>query len=465
MDENKSGVQNEESQVIQEQIVPKKKNNWKKFGKGILRSSAYAAVFGVVAGCTLVLSGSFLIKRLGLEDTLRQVVGIGTVTQTPGTSTTPGLTKPPVATKSPTDTDIPTQPGLTVTPPKATPGVIVTIDGNKTEESSASTGKVETVRDYLNIYSEIAELSEKMERSLVRITAITEGVDWFEEAYETVGNATGLYVGDNGLDMLFLVSLDSIEGATKFSVTFANDQTLPCSIISYDTNYRLAVLSVRLSAVAGIEQESLPVKASFALEEVKVGSPVMVLGNPNGHPGAMELGMITGASQSVQVIDDEVRYFTTGITKYGEGDGFVFNLDGEVIGIVNSTLSKGEKGIITAAAVCGMREVIENTLNNIPRIYCGLRLESVDTVMGGKYSLPEGVYVTEVLTGSPAMHAGIKNGDIITTVGIETVTGVRQFYEEISAVGPQSVRIIVSRDTKGGRKEQTLFLLPEARLH
>ena len=85
--------------------------------------------------------------------------------------------------------------------------------------------------------------------------------------------------------------------------------------------------------------------------------------------------------------------------------------------------------------------------------------------MGGKYDLPEGVYVTEVLMGSPAMYAGIKNGDIITNVGITPVSDVRQFYEEISAVGPQSVRILVSRDTKGERKEQTLFMTPETRLH
>jgi serine protease Do len=85
--------------------------------------------------------------------------------------------------------------------------------------------------------------------------------------------------------------------------------------------------------------------------------------------------------------------------------------------------------------------------------------------MGGKYKLPDGVYVTEVLTGSPAMYAGIKNGDIITEVGITPITGVRQFYEEISAAGPYSVRVVVSRDVKGERKEQTLYVTPETRLH
>ena len=123
------------------------------------------------------------------------------------------------------------------------------------------------------------------------------------------------------------------------------------------------------------------------------------------------------------------------------------------------------RSVITAVEVSDMQKVLEYTLNNIPRIYCGMRLESVDDVMGGKYKLPEGIYVTEVLTGSPAMYAGIKNGDIITEVGITPITGVRQFYEEISANGTESVRIVVSRDTKGERKEQEVFLSPETRLH
>lgn len=465
MEENKDRERFEEQQVIQEQIIPKKKNNWKKLGKSLLRFVIYGMTFGVFAGLTLVLTGNFLIKKLGLEKTLRQVVGIGTVTPAPTQGGAPSLTKPPVATKNPAATGSPTAPEFEVVPPETTPEITVSIGGDDSGNGTKYPVGEGTLQDYLNIYSGIAELSAELKRSLVQITAITEGVDWFEESYETIGNATGLYVGDNGLDMLFLVNLDSIEGATKFEITFADGKTLPCSIFSYDTNYRLVVLSVRLSAVEGMEKDSLPVKAKFALDEVAVGTPVMVLGNPNGHPGAMELGMITGTSQVVQVIDDEVLYVTTGITEYAEGDGFMYNLAGEVIGIVSRSLNKGEEGVITAAAVSGMREIIEKTLNNIPRVYCGMRLESVDTVLGGKYNLPDGIYVTEVLTGSPAMYAGIKNGDIITTVGITPITGVRQFYEEISKVGPQSVRILVSRDTKGERKEQTLFMTPEMRLH
>lgn len=460
MEENNESVQKEEYQVIQEEIVPKKKNRWKRLGKHVLRIVGTGVIFGAVAGAVFAFFGGVLIKRLGLESRFRQAVGIGNST----TNLNTNPTKAPVATKAPSDpVTLPPEPADST--PEATPEITVSIDGNRNEDKEPYEGKNEDVREFLTMYSGIANLAGELRNSLVQITAITEGVDWFEESYETSKSATGLYVGDNGLDMLFLTNLDSIEGATKFKVKFENGASFPCSIFAYDTNYRLAVLSVRLSEVSKLAKDELPQEAVFALDEVDVGIPVMVLGNPNGHPGAMELGMITGVSQVVQVIDNEVLYFTTGITEYAEGDGFVFNLSGEVIGMVSNTLNKGEKGVITATMMGGMKKVIDDTLNNIPRIYCGLRLESVDSVMGGKYKLPEGIYVMEVLPSSPAMNAGIKNGDIITMVGIEPITGVRRFYEEINKIGTQSVRIIVNRETKGARKEHTLFMQPETRLH
>ncbi len=468
MDENKDDVQQKEYQVIQEKIVPKKKSSWKRWGKSLLRTVILALVFGVVAGAALVVSGKILIEKLGLEGSLRQIVEIGGSTPTPKPAPTRTPTKAPTKTptKAPTASAEPSPSETVSVTPEITPEVTVTLDGGSEENPVDVIGQGESIQEFLNIYAGVAELARNLEKSLVQVTAITEGVDWFEEAYETRANAAGLYVGDNGLDMLFLVNLDSIEGATKFEVIFADGESLPGTIFSYDTNYRLAVLSVRLSAAEGIEEDSLPVRATFALDEVAAGIPVMVLGNPNGHAGAMELGMTTGVHQVVSVIDDEVFYFTTGITKYAGGDGFVFNLSGEVIGIVSSTLNKGEDGVITAAMVSGMREIIEKTLNNRPRVYCGLRLESVDTVMRGKYNLPDGIYVTEVLPASPAMSAGIKNGDIIINVGGNPITEVKEFYEAVSAAEPgKNIGVIVSREMKGVHKEQVLYLAPEERMH
>lgn len=464
MDEKKDNIKQEEYQVIQETIVSKKKQrNLKRIGKSVLRAVVYGGLFGAVAAVVLVYTGTFLIEKLGVDSVLRQVVAIGGTTPTPKPVPTksPGITE----TKEPTGTVTPSPSG-TEEIPEITPEITVTIDGNIGENLVDNPEQREYIQSFLNIYSGVADLARNLEQSLVKISVIVEGVDWFEEAYETKKNASGLYVADNGLDMLFLVNLDSIGGATRFEISLANGEVMPATIFSYDSNYRLAVLSVRLSAVEGIEESALPKKAVFALEDVEVGTPVMVLGNPNGHIGAMELGMTTGANQVVPVDDDEVLYFTTGITRYADGDGFVFNLSGEVIGIVSNSLNNGESGVFTAAMISGIREIIDKTLNKQPRIYCGLRLENMDENTKGNNNLPDGVYVTEVLASSPAITAGLKNGDIILQIGDTPITGVRQFYEVISAEGTDdSVRVTVSRVLQGERKKLALYMTPVERMH
>lgn len=461
MDENKESVQKEEYQVIQEQIVPKKKVNWQRIGKKILRTGGYAVLFGVIAGAVMVFSGRFFAEQFGLAEPSKQVVGIGNGSPAPEGTGVP-------AAKTPAPTKTPTMSGTDVTsgiPQKVTPNVEISTGNDKTEPTFQEVPQDETIQGFLNIYSGLVGLAGEAERSLVKVTAITEGVDWFEESYEITKNASALYVGDNGIELLFLTNLDSIEGATKFEVTFANGKTVEGSLYSYDTNYRLAVLAVRISSVGKFAKEDYPEKAVFALEDVRTGTPVMILGNPNGHMGAMEIGMVTGDGRVAQIIDDEIRYFTTGITEYAAGEGFVFNMAGEVIGIVSNSLNQGENGVITATMAGDLQDVIVKLLNNIPRMYSGMRLETIEKNAGGKNKLPEGVYVAEVLPSSPAMNAGIKTGDIITMVGILPVTDARQFYEEINSAGPQTIRVIVSREVKGERKEQTLYILPEVKFH
>ena len=127
MEENKDRVQEEEQQVIQEQILPQKGKKQKKFWKSLLRLAGAAVVFGLIAGVTIVLTGSFLIKKLGLETTLRQAVGIGKATQAVSPTGAPSFSKDPGTTKSPTATETPTQPNLTVDPPKATPPGMISV--------------------------------------------------------------------------------------------------------------------------------------------------------------------------------------------------------------------------------------------------------------------------------------------------------------------------------------------------
>ena len=107
MDKNKDGVRQKEYQVIQEQIVPKKKSRWKRWGRAALRTILLALLFGFVAGVAFVLSGKVLAEKLGLEQNWRQIVGIGNTTPTPKNVPTKGPTKTPTPIPTKTPTKIP----------------------------------------------------------------------------------------------------------------------------------------------------------------------------------------------------------------------------------------------------------------------------------------------------------------------------------------------------------------------
>ena len=128
--------------------------------RSLLRVAVSAVLFGLIAGVTLVLTGNFLMKKLGLEKTLRQMVGIGKVTQTVSRDDVPSLTKAPGSTKRPTATGMPTPPNLTVAPPETTPDVLVTIDGNKNEETDGTVVDDEKVQGYLKMYTGIEGLAD-----------------------------------------------------------------------------------------------------------------------------------------------------------------------------------------------------------------------------------------------------------------------------------------------------------------
>ena len=156
MDKNKDGVRQKEYQVIQEQIVPKKKSRWKRWGRAALRTILLALLFGFVAGVAFVLSGKVLAEKLGLEQNWRQIVGIGNTTPTPKNVPTKGPTKTPTPIPTKTPTKIPITPegpspsGTITKTPEVTPEITVTVEPGQ-ELSGENTEDGKTIQEFLRI--------------------------------------------------------------------------------------------------------------------------------------------------------------------------------------------------------------------------------------------------------------------------------------------------------------------------
>lgn len=498
MTEEPKEKQSEDYQFINEKIVPKRKKRWKKKLGTVLFVICMAVVFGLVSQAVFLLSGDYLKDLLGIEDE-RQEVNLAKPTSQPRATISPTpkpvKTPSPVPTAQPTKaaspTEIPVTPGAEPTPgeqiiPEVTP------DGDPTpgaagtttpgtepqitdspeissmpeptkaaENGENSTGEDPVSSDvsynYLQLYESIRQVAEEVSNAFVTVEAIEQGVDWFQEVYENRTRTTGLILGNDGVDLLILVGTEQFSGATSIEVSFG-EEVVDGQIYSLDKDYGLAVIAVPLTQIPEEVLEAVQLGLLAEAEDIVVGTPVIALGAPNGYENSMEFGMITSLGSTVSITDGEVAYFTTNITEYANGYGFVVNLEGEILGMITHTHKENTSdGIFSAVSLDSIRGAIVKLLNNAERAYFGIKGQDLPKNLAKEYELEAGVYVSEVENASPALGAGIKAGDIIVAVGSEPVDGIRAFSDVMLECSTREiVQVKLLRKAEDGLREMTV---------
>lgn len=493
MTEEPKEKQSGDYQFINEKIVPKRKKKWLKKLGTVVFVICMAVLFGVVSQAVFLLSEDYLRAWLGMEEE-RQEVDLPKPTPEPRITFSP--TPKPTKVPSPTPTPEPTKPAAptmepaeptpeaVVTPGESIPGVEATpeptpevgstdITPEPTESitpgtppeitaaPSATTVPEPTPIDtYLQIYESIREIAAEVSDAFVVVEAIEQGVDWFQEVYENRTRTTGLILGNDGVDLLILVGTEQFSGATYIEVTFG-DEVISGSIYSMDRDYGLAVIAVPLKEIPPELLEQVEPGILADADDIVVGTPVIALGAPNGYEGSMEFGMITSLGSMVSVTDGEVAYFTTDITEYPKGYGFVVNLQGEILGMITHTHKENPAdGIFSAVSLDSIRGVIIKLLNNAERAYFGIKGQDLPKNLAKEYEISGGVYVSEVENASPALGAGIKAGDILIAVGSEPLVGIRNFADVILECSTREiVQVKLLRKAEDGLREMTVEVL------
>ena len=313
---------------------------------------------------------------------------------------------------------------------------------------------------YLQIYDAIRQVAEEVSDAFVTVEAIEQGVDWFQEVYEKRTRTTGLILGNDGVDLLILVGTEQFAGANAIDVYF-EEAMIPGRIYSMDRDYGLAVIAVALNQIPKELMAQIEMGLLAEAEDIVTGTPVIALGAPNGYEGSMEFGMITSLGGAVSVTDGEVSSFTTNITEYPGGYGFVVTLEGKILGLITHIhkANPGD-GIFTAISLDSIRGVIIKLLNNADRAYFGIKGQDIPKNLKKEYALENGVYVREVENASPALAAGIKAGDILVSVGGAPVEGIRGFSDMILGRSTREiVQVKLLRKAEDGLREMTVEVL------
>jgi serine protease Do/serine protease DegQ len=211
-----------------------------------------------------------------------------------------------------------------------------------------------------------------------------------------------------------------VENASEITVTLQDGRDLKAEIIGSDTPSDVAVLRVKPD---GLTQIPLGDSA-----RVEVGDFVVAIGNPFGLQHTVTSGIISGLSRSGINPDGYEDFIQTDASiNPGNSGGALVNLRGELIGINTAILSRsgGNIGIGFAIPVNMARSVMDQLIRygSVKRGQLGVSMYTVTPDIAHSLGLPSvvGALVSQVVEGSPAAHAGIRTGDVITSVNGQPV--------------------------------------------
>ena len=142
----------------------------------------------------------------------------------------------------------------------------------------------------------------------------------------------------------------------------------------------------------------------------------------------------------------------TDIAAASNGTGVLINTQGEVVGMIDQSISEQDSmNLVTAYGISDVKEIIELLSNNNPVPYIGITGVTVTEALAQQQEMPRGVYVREVEVDSPAMKAGIQSGDVITSIGETEITTLDAYHEELmNRREGQKVTITGKRQGAGG---------------
>lgn len=306
------------------------------------------------------------------------------------------------------------------------------------------------IEDYQALQNKLYAIGKQANKSVVTVTGVTSGMDWFNTPYENENRAAGIIIGNNGQELLILTEKKVIAAAQAISITFMDDTMVSASLKKYDGNTGIAVIGVPLTEIPEATMEQVMIASLGNSYMIEQGTTVLAIGSPLGANYSILCGTITSSRNEVSTIDRNYTIFTTDIVGSENGSGVIINLKGEIVGLVlQDYSSQSDRNTITALSVSELKQLIEDLSNNRDIPYVGLRLSTVTDDIAEEYKIPKGVYVKSVVLDSPAMTAGIQEADVIVKINGEDIVNVEQYNQRIYALNPEDIITITVKRQSG----------------
>ncbi|BAU27403.1 Do/DeqQ family serine protease [Aneurinibacillus soli] len=245
---------------------------------------------------------------------------------------------------------------------------------------------------------------------------------------------------EQGLGSGFIISKDGyiltnnhvIEGADSINVRLQGETTTKeAKIVGTDEALDVALLKID----AG---KDLPVVAMGDSDAIQAGDGAVAIGNPFGLDHTVTAGVISAKGRPLTIGTQNFKNLlqTDASINPGNSGGPLLNLKGEVIGI-NTAINAEGQGLGFAIPINTVQEVLTDLIKKgkVSRPWVGVSIEDMTPELAAYAGVDneEGAVIAQVVSGSPAEKAGLKQGDIIVEVDKQKITDSQSFSEKISS--------------------------------
>jgi putative serine protease PepD len=245
-----------------------------------------------------------------------------------------------------------------------------------------------------------------------------------------------------------------VTGATSITVAFPDGKSYKGRLVGSDSSTDLAV--VRVSAPSS---ELTPLQVGNS-DAVQVGDAVVAIGSPFGLPGTVTSGIVSALHRSISAPNDFTianSIQTDAPINHGNSGGPLLNDAAQVIG-VNAQIqsdSGGNDGVGFAIPSNTVRSVAAQLIagKTVAHAYLGVSVRDS--------SSPLGAGLARVFPGTPAAKAGLKTGDVITSIEGHAVSGESDVSDAIGQLKPgNTITVTYERDGKSATATVTLGTRP-----
>ena len=333
---------------------------------------------------------------------------------------------------------------------------IETTSGTTSAKKDTSSGSGSNSQNVASVVNEVMP-------SVVSITSTIQSSNYYGfGTQDSEGAGSGFIIAKTKDSLMIATNNHVVSDATSLTVGFVDDTTAKATVVGTDSSADLAVISVKIKDIKDSTASKIKVATLGSSDDLKVGEEVVAIGNALGYGQSVTTGVVSAKNREVSLTDGTMNLLQTDAAiNPGNSGGVLINMDGQVVGINNAKLEDTSvEGMGYAIPITTAKTILTDLMNagsvsTKDAAFLGVVGRDINESYSSALGIPSGIYVSQVVSGSPAQKAGISAGDVIVKFEGNNVSTMSGLKEKLAIKKANTkVKITFKRANQSGTYEE-----------